>query len=670
MKAIDLLMAVGNVKDSYVISAEDFRQGRHQSRVKAISTKRIWMIAAIIALLLLLVGCTVVYLLRMQDMKVGEFQHYISGIFDGEDNGSTEENPKPITLISLQGTHLEAMTEWIAFVEEYDNDHMIAVEAQSTGTAGNIPEQYSVTYGCYTQEMVNKLDEIAKRYNLKLLSTKTQFTQHESSTALQALGISGVCHESAQIIYLDGYYYPEGTFEINLSYSLKGKDWQCTDNLATYRYSRKDYFDPVYGAVSDPDAYTQWDYTRKDGIKVLLAMNKEFARIYVDLPDSFVSVSMEACEWETGGVRIPMTKRGLEEMAELLDLTIHPQLASATIRPTESSPVKMDAEEYAEIVADYIARIPNPDNGSYLMYDLNGDGIEELLINGWGIYSMQDGVPYEYMDKDKVLAFLPMMRPCEGNIVEIYLETGGSLAEDAYYFYRAESNSMVYIVGVTYNNSTGIWTLIPDDDPWTENDRQIPEAEARQILDSYRRVEFDWRPVKKYGEPYTPLVSSDPYAKYIYRMMDRYDEASEYQYMLMDLNGDGIEELITRDDRVQGYYGQELLLLNIYTIENGELKQLAKGIYHICEGGILEETEEYSDSRVNGEFWRYSRLTENGLEFIEKIVQDPTTLVWGRVEAGKEGRDVSEEEAMFVVSYYRERRLDLHMKPFSEYPVQ
>ena len=33
------------------------------------------------------------------------------------------------------------------------------------------------------------------------------------------------------------------------------------------------------------------------------------------------------------------------------------------------------------------------------------------------------------------------------------------------------------------------------------------------------------------------------------------------------------------------------------------------------------------------------------LEFIEKIVQDPTTSVWGRVEAGRGGRDVTEEEA-------------------------
>lgn len=668
MTSMELFEILGNARDTYVAEVQKIRTGETPVKISGIPKKRMLLIAAIVALTLLLVGCAVVYVLRMQDMKVGEYSHYVPE--NQYPNDTQMETSGPITIISLQGTHLEAMAEWIAFVEEYDSDHMIAVEAQSTGTTGNIPEQYSVTYGCHTQEMVDKLDEIAKKYDLKLLSTKIQFTQQESSTALQALGIGGVCHESAQIMYLDGYYYPEGTFELNLSFSLNGKDWQCTDNLATYRYSRKDYFDPVYGAVSDPDAYTQWDYTRKDGNKVLLAMNKEFARIYVNLPDSFISISMEACEWETGGVRIPMTKRGLEEIAELLDLTIQPQLANDIKKPEVFSPVKMDAEEYAEIVADYIAKIPNPENGSYLMYDLNGDGIEELLINGWGIYSMQNGVPYEYMDRDKMLTILPMMRPCEGNIVEIYLETDGVLAEDAWYFYRAEQLSIAYIVGVTYNNRTDVWTLIPDDNPWTENNRQIPEAEAKQILDAYTRVEFVWRPVKKYGEPYTPVAYSDPYARYISQMMDRFDEALEYQYMLMDLNGDGVEELITRDNQVQEPYDQESLRLNIHTIEDGKVKKLADGIYHICEGGILEETEEYSDPRDPGEFWRYSRLTENGLELIEKIVRDPITLVWGRVEAGKEGRDVTEAEAMGVVNSYRAKRIELDMKPFSEYPFQ
>ena len=138
----------------------------------------------------------------------------------------------------------------------------------------------------------------------------------------------------------------------------------------------------------------------------------------------------------------------------------------------------------------------------------------------------------------------------------------------------------------------------------------------------------------------------------------------------MDLNGDGMEELITRDHHVTGYYQQPLLLLKIHTVENGTLKKLADGIYHVCEGGILEETEEYCDERVQGEYWSYSRCTEEGTQFIEIIVQDPSTDVWGRMEAGKEGHGITQGEAMQVVNSYRDKRLVLQMKPFSVFPME
>ena len=61
MKAMDLLVGFGSVKDSEVISAEEFRQGKKKAQIKRLSTRKVWLIAAVIALTLLLVGCAVAY---------------------------------------------------------------------------------------------------------------------------------------------------------------------------------------------------------------------------------------------------------------------------------------------------------------------------------------------------------------------------------------------------------------------------------------------------------------------------------------------------------------------------------------------------------------------------------------------------------------------------------
>lgn len=61
MKAMDLLIGFGSVQDSYVISAEEFRQGKKNAQIKRLSTRKMWLIAAVMALTLLLVGCAVAY---------------------------------------------------------------------------------------------------------------------------------------------------------------------------------------------------------------------------------------------------------------------------------------------------------------------------------------------------------------------------------------------------------------------------------------------------------------------------------------------------------------------------------------------------------------------------------------------------------------------------------
>ncbi|MGN0385542.1 MAG: hypothetical protein ACI4EX_06635 [Lachnospiraceae bacterium] len=72
MKAIDLLIGFGSVKDSYVISAEEFRQGKKKAQIKRLSTRKMWLIAAIIALALLLVGCCAIIAMRLQHLTIRE----------------------------------------------------------------------------------------------------------------------------------------------------------------------------------------------------------------------------------------------------------------------------------------------------------------------------------------------------------------------------------------------------------------------------------------------------------------------------------------------------------------------------------------------------------------------------------------------------------------------
>ena len=57
MNAMDLMIGLNNVRDKFGVSAGEFRQGERQ--VRALPKRKLWLIAAVIALALLLVGCAV-----------------------------------------------------------------------------------------------------------------------------------------------------------------------------------------------------------------------------------------------------------------------------------------------------------------------------------------------------------------------------------------------------------------------------------------------------------------------------------------------------------------------------------------------------------------------------------------------------------------------------------
>ena len=680
MNSNDLFDIIGQTPDRYVLDALNTRQ----TQTRAVPPKRIFLIAAIVIMILCLVGCAVVYFLSLQDMKVGEYNFYVPPAYDEDGNLIPVETHAPITQISLQGANKDALAEWLAFRNAYDPDLEIAGQADQTMKAGEplgIPENYQYAYGCYSQEMADKLDEIVDKYDLKLLSTDIPCQTYESSVLFDSLKIdslflpaSTVEQESAS-----GYFFPEGTFDISLYIALDSGNWKLENNLVSYRYSIKEFFDPAYGAIGEINDYAQWNYTRKDGKTVLLVLNERTARIYADLPDAFVSIYVDPEIW-VNGEKVSMTSVVLEEISELFDLSIKPgtvdmaqveQLmakARADYEAEQAAKIEEQIEKheskyvegYQEYVNYRLETAYRPERMSYLLYDVNSDGTDELIIQSSTILSMKDGTSYKYFDINEVKIAGATFYPCEGNTFELCHEL---FAMHQYYYYQAEAESVSFITGVIHDTNEDLWYRSLEGGSYNENIEQITAEEAQKIRDSFTRIHVDSLPLVKYGQEATSNRCTDPYAKYIADKLDRYKEAPNYQYTLLDVNGDGIEELITRDYEIQTT-DQTFYLLQIHSIKDGKLWDMGMDYFtYVCEGGILENTENFDDSAYH----YFYRCTENGVEPIEKIVRDPITLYWGHALAGQDGKTVTEEKAKSILNSYK--RLELDWKPFAEYPL-
>lgn len=681
MKPIDLLKALGNIKDSYVISAEEFRQGKQQAKVKRLSTKRALLIAAVIALTLLLVGCAVVYVLRMQNLHVGEYSTYMPTIYDEDGNVIPVETRKPTQLLSIQGVHMDALAEWVEFTNSYDQDGSIMSAAERAfreGGPGNpwdFPDNYNLTYGCYSQEMMDKLDEIVAKYDLKLLSAYTTCQRYEMSVMFESLGIDGVMLDSpkAKVEYADGYFHLEGSFWLELFLTMEGEHWKCDDEIVTVLYSVKDYFDPRTSGILDFNNYTQWDYTRKDGRQVLLALSEGAARIYADTPEAMMIVSLSGNTW-IDGQQVNMTPEALEEIAELIDLNIHPhaaeqanvdrlKAAAIAAHEAEQAAKQQNRENagYQEYVDYYYDLVRDMGGGSYLLWDVNRDGVEELVINGDSILSMKDGKSYKYFDFASTGIIPGGFRPCQGNVFEIWTEDWG---DNRYYFYQADAEGVTFLTGLSRSVKTGQWYRNDE----AGNQTEITVTEAQAIRDTYPNIDFHWTPLKYYGKDYTPPNYSDPYANHIANVLDRLEKAQNYEYALLDIDGNGVQELIAKDSPQERDH-QTYYYLSVYTIQDGEVKKVAGGISHILEGGILESSDEHAPGNINRAFYEFYRYTEDGGQLIEKVMYEPDGY-WARQEHGKNGHAVQEEEALSVINAYKVKRIELDMKPFSEYPMK
>ncbi len=672
MTAMDLMNCIGQVKGAYILEAKNMAVPKRKTARRGV--RRSLLIAAIIALLLLLVGCTVVYVLRLQDLKVGEYRYQTTPVYD--ENGRVIPAPThPLrTEISLQGANQEALIQWNEFAKKYEQEPWDE----------SVPEEYHYSYGCRSWEMVQKLDEILKQYNLSMLSREVDCQTYEAGKVLfESLGIGGLVREDAlaALEYLDGWFYPEGTFTQHLLFTLDSEQWPYQDNLARYHYSQKAYFEAGSALITDFENCAQWNYTLKDGQTVLLAMNEEEAWIFADRPDAFVTVSFASSKW-VGKTRVQMPREVLEQIAESFDYSIQPHPADPALVPTLQAKAKSDYEAqraasrqalYSEGYVSYVQKrldsTPMRDGLWYSLYDLNGDGVQELLAGGKSmvteILSQKGGESYRYFSTDSLCAF-PCFTICQENVLALK-----DYFSETWYYLRAREEDMTFLEGI--RQQEGKWYHLTEPpvvqgQRRVENWAEVTEEQARTIQQFYVPLEMqpERQQMKKYGEPVKVFHFTDPYALYIAECLECREDAAQFTYALLDVNGDGIKELITKDRwTVPAGSSEPEYQLGIHTIVDGKRVTVNESysMSGVCEDGIFMVYEK------DGTYYAFYKMVGTELVMIEKVWQDYIDLYWSRDPDGigpEAPRPITQEEAQSAISAYKPIELD--MKPFSEYP--
>lgn len=342
MNGKDIFLGLKYVGEDLIEEAETARfpvQANQKNTHRKI--RRPLLIAALIALMLLLAGCAVVYVLSLNGIKLGE-QLVTYDVYDENPNskdpfvvvGQETYTQQVLTLAGLDGTPAsQAAREWYAFCESYDPDGTI--QKAAWGKEPDFGEEYH-GYGLYSQEMKEKLDEILTKYHLKLRGKQVEF--QTSKLLFRALGMENVLNpgSEARMTVSHAAYYENGNLDVYFNITIPGENGADFEKTNGYLYYRpKDCFIPDTAVLTEAQ-WEEWNYTTASGDKVLILRSEDAASawIFCDMPNHTASLRLDAIrkmyEEMENGVPVAkfdiMTKEQLERVADDIDFSLEPKL--------------------------------------------------------------------------------------------------------------------------------------------------------------------------------------------------------------------------------------------------------------------------------------------------------------------------------------------------------
>jgi hypothetical protein len=662
MTGKDLLTAMSGIDGRYIEEAAPAAAPKRQS------LRRPLLVAAAIAAALLLVGCGIVYALRLQDMSIGKATYTQRFDDKGKAIDPVEKSLDIITPYGRSGDAIQqALKEWYEFQESYDPDGALLTDEPDIP---DIPNQYEYTYSCYTQEMVDKVDEIAAKYDLKLLDEWIPFQRYQSDIFLEETGIQSLLlpDSGAQITGMVGMLYPPYNF--SMEFNL------VTENAGTlmtsYGYARKDYFPRAFPGGMDIDAYEQWDHTTPGGTKLLLALSgKGQGEIIAEQENAMIMISIDGNR-ATSHTAYPdasevMTKAELESIADQFDYSIRPKEVNKAVVEEKLAAAEADYQaEHAYVpetytdFSDYLKkRVYIPDESrQYAFSDLTGDGVDELLLGRDGAFfywlSMENGEVVENVYGDTYL--------CKGNILEQYVAPDMYGDIERHTYSKPENGGYgdkivaVERVGNQWYRSYDIY----------ERDKtEISQDEAAAIMAKYPRIQLDWKPLVDYPLDESGLTlgsylkakdvqPSDDELLRIYKDCLSRQDSFYTHYRIMDINGDGVKDLLRSGDGDRYW--------DIVTYRYGNLQLLPIMDFYLCENNVMEQIELFNkEEGVEIEGTSFSRCNGFNREELDFVAYNKATASW---QSDYIGTPMSEADAKAILAKYS--RVDQGMQPISQ----
>lgn len=297
MNGKEIIWSLQYVSDSIVEEAEynAFPVGTNrklQNEKTGSLFRRPLLVAAIIALLLMLVGCAV-YFYRLEQLVVINHSDEIVTSFEEEKAEIAEiETPLETTagpfvaeqVLSMQGYEgspaYNALQEWLTYEMEYTIQNPGLVFSDEFQR----PDAYR-SYHCFSQEMVEKVDEICNKYGLHLIGTSLFILDAEG---MEEHGLSGVLSEEAMPRCFNGHLYEDGSFIASGELELS-RDYEKTVQFQMHHIKKDAFYDTPLGLNNISD-FVQWNYKTQDGYNALLALNDRTGLIFAENEGRFVSI--------------------------------------------------------------------------------------------------------------------------------------------------------------------------------------------------------------------------------------------------------------------------------------------------------------------------------------------------------------------------------------------